>query len=123
MADIGALSFVKAEAEHWVSSAAKFDAIGDAIAHAQTRMYPNLAKLLKILITLQVSNAEAERSFSVLKRLKTYIRNTIVQKRLNGLALLAVHNETEVEIECYKDVFPKKQEVDVCVNHHHQCSI
>ena len=99
-ADIEALSFVKAEAERWFSSAAKFDAIGDAIAHAQTRMYPNLAKLLKVLITLPVSNAKAEHSFSVLRRLKTYLRNTIVQKCLNCLALLAVHNDTEAEIEC-----------------------
>lgn len=32
-ADIEALSFVKAEAERWFSSAAKFDSIGDALAH------------------------------------------------------------------------------------------
>lgn len=83
-------------------------------------MYPNLAKLLQVLITLPVSNAEAERSFSVLKRLKTYLRNTMGQKRLNGLALLAVHNEIETEIDSVIKMFcKKKQEVDVCVNHHH----
>lgn len=83
-------------------------------------MYPNLAKLLQVLITLPVSNAEAERLFSVLKRLKTYLRNTMGQKRLNGLALLAVHNEIETEIDSVIKMFcKKKQEVDVCVNHHH----
>ncbi len=106
--DIEALSLVKAEAERWFSSAAKFDSIGDALAHAQTRMYPNLAKLLQVLITLPVSNAEAECSFSVLKRLKTYLRNTMGQKRLNGLALLAVHNETEIEIDSVIKMFSQK---------------
>ena len=77
-------------------------------------MYPNLARLLKILITFPVSNAEAERSFSSLKRLKTYLRNTMSQERLNGLALLGVHNETEVKIDSIINVFAKKKPGSCC---------
>ena len=47
--------------------------------------------LLSVLLTVPVTNAEAERSFSAVKRLKSYLRSTINQERLNGLALLAVH--------------------------------
>lgn len=42
-----------------------------------TDMYPNIFKLLQILATLPVSIATAERSFSTLKRIKTYPRNSI----------------------------------------------
>ena len=44
-------------------------------------------------------NSEAELSFSVLKKLKTYLRNHMDQKRFSGFALFAVHNETKVEID------------------------
>ncbi|XP_076036368.1 52 kDa repressor of the inhibitor of the protein kinase-like [Oratosquilla oratoria] len=107
-ADIETLSLVKAEAERWYSTTMKFESIGDALAHAQTRMYPNPAKLLRVLITLPVSNAEAERSFLTLKRLKTYLRNTMGQDHLNGLALLGVHNEINIEIDSVINVFAQK---------------
>ena len=37
--------------------------------------------------------ASAERSFSKLKLIKTYLRSSISQERLDGLALLAIENE------------------------------
>jgi len=40
-------------------------------------MYPNIYKLLQILATLPVSTASSKRSFSSLKRIKTYLRNTM----------------------------------------------
>jgi hypothetical protein len=39
-------------------------------------------------LTLPVSSAYAERSFSSLKRLKTYLRSTKFQERLFALAIL-----------------------------------
>lgn len=45
--------------------------------------YPNINKLLKIFCTLPVSTATPERSFSTLKRLKTYLRNSTSQVRTN----------------------------------------
>lgn len=40
-------------------------------------IYTNIYKLLQILATLSVSTASSERSFSSLKRIKTYLRNTM----------------------------------------------
>lgn len=54
---------------------------------------PCIYKLLKILITLPVTTATSERSFSTLKRLKSYIRNTTGQPRLNRLALMNIHRD------------------------------
>ncbi|XP_050919588.1 uncharacterized protein LOC127137146 [Lathyrus oleraceus] len=47
----------------------------------------------RILLTIPVTVASAERSFSKLKLLKTYLRSTMSQERLNGLALIAIEND------------------------------
>ena len=46
--------------------------------------------LLKILWTIPVNVCECERSFSSLRRLKTYIRNTTGQERLSSLSLINI---------------------------------
>lgn len=50
-------------------------------------------KLLKIIITVPVSSAEAERCFSTLKRIKTFLRNTMSQDRLSSLAMLSIEKD------------------------------
>ena len=39
------------------------------------------------------TNAIRQRSFSAMRRLKTYLRSTMRQKRLNAIMLLHVHKE------------------------------
>ena len=56
-------------------------------------MVPELAKVIKIFTVIPATSCSAERSFSSLRRLKTYLRNTCGQDRLSSLALL--HIETE----------------------------
>lgn len=50
-------------------------------------------KFVRIIITLPDSSSTNERSFSALKRLKTYLRSTMLQNRLNDLAILHIHQE------------------------------
>ena len=40
-----------------------------------------------------MSSCEAERSFSTMKRLKTYLRSTMLEERLNSLAVLNIHRD------------------------------
>lgn len=47
-------------------------------------------KLLKILCTLPMTTVESERCFSTLKRIKTFLRNTMGQERLSALAMLTI---------------------------------
>ena len=49
--------------------------------------------ILKLIMVLSSTNAVTERSFSALKRLKTYLRSTMKQDRLNHLLLLHVHKD------------------------------
>jgi len=48
-----------------------------AMTVCNKEIYPNVFKLLQILATLPVSTASNERSFSNLKRIKTYLRNSM----------------------------------------------
>lgn len=61
--------------------------------------FPIIKDLLQILATLPCSTATPERSFSTLRRLKSWLRNSMVNDRLNGLALLSVHREILVSPE------------------------
>jgi len=54
--------------------------------------YPNVSVAYRILLTVPVTVASAERSFSKLKLLKNYLRSTMLQGRLNGLAMCSIEN-------------------------------
>lgn len=60
-------------------------------------LFPNIWKLLQVLATIPMSTATPERTFSSLKRLKTYLRNSTGETRLNGLALMSVHREINID--------------------------
>lgn len=55
--------------------------------------YPNAWVAYRILLTIPVTVASAERSFSKLKLIKSYLRSTMSQERLNCLALLSIEKE------------------------------
>lgn len=55
--------------------------------------FPNATIAYRILLTIPVTVASAERSFSKLKLLKSYLRSTMTQERLSGLALIAIEND------------------------------
>ena len=53
-------------------------------------VFPQLTKLLRIAMTIAVSTAHCERSFSALKRIKSYLRSTMGEDRLANLAILSI---------------------------------
>ena len=57
-------------------------------------IFPNCCVALRIYCALPVTVAEAERCFSVLKRIKNYLRSTMCQMRLTSLGTLAVGEAT-----------------------------
>ncbi|XP_040197560.1 zinc finger MYM-type protein 1-like [Rana temporaria] len=58
-----------------------------------TESLPTLSLCLKIFLTICVSVASCERSFSKLKLIKNYLRSTMGQARLSDLAMLSVESE------------------------------
>ena len=58
---------------------------------SQCDLMSQVSKLVKLLLVMPATNAESERSFSAVRRIKMYLRATMSQQRLNHLMLLHVH--------------------------------
>ena len=56
-------------------------------------LFSQVEALVRLLLVVPASSAEAERSFSALRRLKTWLRSSTSQTRLNNLAMCHVHQE------------------------------
>ena len=68
----------------------------DGLAACDQQAFPLIHTFLTIFLTLPVSTASAERSFSTLRRLKTWMRSRMGEERLTGLAILNVHRDIAV---------------------------
>ncbi|KAL6569123.1 hypothetical protein OROHE_003404 [Orobanche hederae] len=65
--------------------------------------YPNALIAYRILLTIPVTVASAERSFSKLKLIKSYLRSTMSQDRLSGLAILSIERDLVKKLD-YKSL-------------------
>ncbi|XP_028406782.1 52 kDa repressor of the inhibitor of the protein kinase-like [Dendronephthya gigantea] len=61
--------------------------------------FENIKVILRILGTLPITSCECERSISALRLLKDYKRSTMVEERLNGLALMKMHQDIIPNLE------------------------
>ncbi|GBN94562.1 hypothetical protein AVEN_144945-1 [Araneus ventricosus] len=60
-------------------------------------IFPYLTKLIQILLLVPVSTASCERSFSCLRSLKSYLRNSMCQERLFALDVLKIENTIDID--------------------------
>ena len=56
----------------------------DAVSICNELLYPNISTILQLILTLPVGSCSCERSFSSLRRLKTWCRSPMGADRLNG---------------------------------------
>ncbi|CAL1677333.1 unnamed protein product [Lasius platythorax] len=70
-----------------------FDVLKYLIKTQLSSVYPNIYIALRILLTLPVTIASSERSFSKLKLIKNYLRSCISQERLSGIAMMSIEND------------------------------
>jgi hypothetical protein len=71
----------------------------DALVSCDPLFYPNIHILLRIAATIPVTTAAAERTFSTMKRLKSYLRTTMGPERLS------THKETPIDVDDVIDRF------------------
>jgi len=76
-------------------------------AATQLGTYPAICVLLQIFATLPVTTATGERSFSALKYLKNYLRSTMNEDRLNGLAHLYINRDIRLDYGMVVDQFAR----------------
>jgi hypothetical protein len=81
----------------------------DAYIRCNGTFFPNIKVLLQIYATLPVTTATGERSFSTLKLMKSYLRSTMGENRLNGLAMMYMHSMINIDIEQIIDNFSKRK--------------
>jgi hypothetical protein len=60
--------------------------------------FPDLVLFTKLVLTIPVSSAGAERSFSAMKRVKTYLRSTMADNRLNNLCLISIERALSADL-------------------------
>ena len=64
--------------------------------------FQDLYTAFVLFLTLPVTVATAERSFSKLKLIKTYLRNIMQNDRLSGLAVLSIENAKARKLDVSK---------------------
>ena len=72
--------------------------------------FPNVVKLLQIAMTTCVSTAKCERTFSSLKRIKSYLRSSMSEQRLTDIAILSIERDLadSLILDDIVDEFAKK---------------
>jgi len=63
------------------------------LSPVEHQFYDMVMKLTKIILTMPATNATRERSFSALRRMKTWLRSTMNQTNLNWCMVLHIHND------------------------------
>jgi len=74
-------------------------------------VYPNIEIALRIFLTISVTTATCERSFSELKIIKNYLRSTMSQNRLTNMGIISIERElaSKINFEDIIDEFATKR--------------
>ena len=71
------------------------------LSQSQAALIDHVCNLMRLILVMPATNATSERSFSALRRVKRYLRSTMLQERLNYLMLLHVHKD-RTDMLCLK---------------------
>ena len=69
--------------------------LADTLDCINPTLYRNVNTILTIFLTMAVSTATPERSFSTMLRVKTYLRATMKTERLSALALMHAYKDND----------------------------
>ena len=68
-----------------------------ALPHVDKDYFPNIHTLMLIMATIPITSCECERSFSLLRLVKSTSRTAMTEDRLNGLALMKFHQDIKLD--------------------------
>ena len=79
----------------------------ECLSPGESLLISEILLVMKLIFVMPSINGVNERSFSALRRLKTYLRATMKQSRLNHLLFLLVHKEHTgaLSLEAVADAF------------------
>ena len=81
----------------WAHTLEKPNGLVETIETTNEVLYPNGTTLLTILLTMPVSTATPEWSFSVMRRVKSYMCSTMKTERLSALAFMHAYRDTTID--------------------------
>ena len=71
--------------------------------------FGQLCRVAHLILVMPATNAVSERSFSTLRRVKSYLRSTMNQQRLNHLMIASIYKESldamDFDINCQRLCF------------------
>lgn len=71
------------------------------LSYSLDDIYSNVSIVLRILLTMPVTTASAERSFSKLKLIKNYLRSTLSKEKVTNLTIISIESEIADHLKCY----------------------
>lgn len=81
------------------------------LLHENNEIFKETYKLFCLILTIPSTSASVERSFSCLKRIKTYLRNSMTKERLSCLGRISIEKELLSELQAtrpfYEDIINK----------------
>ncbi len=107
-------SSLDSELEMWVDDldSGRKDPSDLCACVADTKFLPNLNTIFRVLLTMPVTTATCERSFSTLRRIKDWLRNRMTDERLTSLSLLHIHRDIPVSTQkCVDDLDNGKRRI------------
>ena len=86
-----------------IKRATSLDTVISVVNNGQNRLIlPMVVRLIQIYLLAPMSAASAERSFSVQRQIKSYLRNMMSERRYNNLLVLNIHKEKTDNIDLIK---------------------
>ena len=89
----------------WAIEVQKPRCLSETLAELDSFLYSTIGRMLLTLLTIPVFTAAPERSFSAMRRIKTYLRSTMKHERLSSISILHIHRSKCVSIEGIIDEF------------------
>ena len=79
--------------QHWLAQTeeSRPSTLAKSLKECKTNRFPNLYVLSKIGCTLPVTSCECERSFSAMRRLRTWFRTSLSSQRISELVIINIH--------------------------------
>jgi len=94
--------------QQFVSNSTPPSTLKDTLNICDRDRFPNIFVLLQIACTLPITSCSCEHGASSLRRLRMYMRASMIENRLTGLALMHIHYAKTVDLDKVIEEFANK---------------
>ena len=108
--DIPVMSNLYAQLDMWKVKWKSFASVvpsnlQELLKHTDRKIFPSIHEAIRVLATIPVTTCSCERSISGLRRVKTWMRNTMTEERLNNLSVIMFNRNITVDYDRVVDQF------------------